>query len=268
MKLVPLLLALALSACDRSPVEVPNASADDAPTRPAPAQPAQVSFKAADGVTLHGNFYPAQDPRALILLFHQAGANRAEYAEIAPRLAAEGYSALAIDQRSGGTMFGSSNQTVVEQGRSVPFEAAQADLEAAVAWAKGQKLPVIVWGSSYSAALAILVAADHPELNGALAFSPGEYLADKGAVHRAAERVTVPLFVTAAREPAEIEDARTIFAAVPGEAKTLYLPTVGGAHGSVALTATANPDGASATWEAVDAFLRRITGGTVAAPAR
>ncbi len=261
MKHAFLLAALALSACNATPVEAPETSADGE-ARSVPARPADVSFAAADGVTLHGNFYPAQNPRALILLLHQAGSNRAEYTDIAPRLAAEGYSALAIDQRSGGTMFGASNQTVVEQGRSAPFDEARADVEAAIGWAKGQKLPVILWGSSYSAALVILAAADHPELSGALAFSPGEYLAAKGAVHQAAARLRVPLFVTAAREPAEVQDARTIVAAVPGDAATLYLPTFGGAHGSVALTATANPDGASGAWEAVDGFLRRITAGT------
>lgn len=46
----------------------------------------------------------------MILLFHQAGSSKAEYATISPRLVAAGYSALAIDQRSGGELFGS-NET-------------------------------------------------------------------------------------------------------------------------------------------------------------
>jgi hypothetical protein len=37
-----------------------------------------------------------------ILLSHQAGSNRAEYAPIAPRLVKPGFNCLAIDQRSGG----------------------------------------------------------------------------------------------------------------------------------------------------------------------
>lgn len=256
------MLPLALAACGGSPVEAPEATASNGPMRSASGQPAQVRFEAADGVALHGSLYSAENPKALILLFHQAGANRSEYADIAPRLASSGYSALAIDQRSGGTMFGSSNETVVAQGKSVPYEAAQADLEAAIAWAEGQKLPVIVWGSSYSAALALLVAADHPELRGVVAFSPGEYLADNRAVHRAAARIAVPVFVTSASEPDEVADARSLVAAVPGDDKTLFSPTVGGAHGSVALTATANPDGAAATWAALEVFLTRVTGGT------
>lgn len=263
-----LLLTLALAACGQAPVAPTNTVGSDNTLRDAPAQPAEVTFQAADGVTLHGNFYPATDPRALILLFHQAGANRAEYADIAPRLAAEGYAALAIDQRSGGTMFGASNQTVVQQGTSTSFDAAKADLEAAVVWAKGQKLPIVLWGSSYSAALTVLVAAEHSELRGALVFSPGEYLEDKGAVRRAAAEVTIPLFITSAREPDELADAKAIYAAAASREKTLYTPDKGGAHGSVALTADANPEGASGVWNAVNAFLTAITGGTAVPEAR
>src|ERR1700730_5707877 len=96
-----------------------------------------VSFAASDRVQLFADYYPAKtkaDPT--ILLFHQAGSNRAEYATIGPRLAALGFNALAVDQRAGGTMWGRPNETVQHLGRSTGFGEALPDLEAALQWAK------------------------------------------------------------------------------------------------------------------------------------
>ena len=61
-----------------------------------------MTVKADDGVIVYGAFYRSPNPKALILLFHQADSSKDEYSSIAPRLVAAGYSALAIDQRSGG----------------------------------------------------------------------------------------------------------------------------------------------------------------------
>jgi len=65
-----------------------------------------VTLQARDGVSVSALLYEATQPKAVILLFHQAGSSKAEYATIAPRLVASGYTALAIDQRSGGSLFG------------------------------------------------------------------------------------------------------------------------------------------------------------------
>jgi dienelactone hydrolase len=104
-------------------------------------------------------------------------ASSAEYAPIAPRLARAGFTVLAIDQRSGDGAFGGTNRTAAGLGRKATYEEALADLEAALAWAKANAsgAPVVVWGSSYSAALVFLLAARHPgDVNGVVAFSPGE----------------------------------------------------------------------------------------------
>ena len=148
-------------------------------------------------------------------------------------------------------------------GRSSRYEEALPDLEAALGWAEAKGVPLVVVGSSYSAALATLLAADHPELAGALLFSPGEYLEDAGAVTRAARRISVPLFVTSAREPDELADARRLVTAAPSQDKVLYVPQAGGVQGASALTA-ANPQGADGLWRAVEAFLARVAPGTSA----
>ncbi|WP_238542498.1 alpha/beta hydrolase [Sphingomonas sp. PAMC 26621] len=220
-----------------------------------------VTLTATDGVRIDGDYRRATSPRALILLFHQAGSGKGEYATIAPRLAAAGYSSLAIDQRAGGPLFGV-NATAARLGRPADYPEAQRDLEAALAWGRAQGLPIILWGSSYSAALVFRVAAAHPQgVAAVLAFSPGEYLDDKQAVAHAAAAVRVPVFVTSADDAGEIAAARAILAASPAALKRQYLPRAG-VHGSSTLIPAKNAAGAAANWAAVLDFLHRVGGPT------
>jgi dienelactone hydrolase len=215
-----------------------------------------LTLKASDGVTVFGELHRAERPKALLLVFHQADSNLAEYSTIAPRLVKQGFSVLAIDQRSGGTMFGRSNQTVSRLGKSSDYLDATKDLEAALTWAGSQKLPVAVWGSSYSAALVFLLAASHPnDIKAVLAFSPGEYLGGPDLVRVAAGKVTVPVFVTSAMDDEEIADAKSIIDAVKSTVKTQSIPQVAGEHGSSTLRDDRNPKGSAENWTAVLAFL-------------
>ena len=217
-----------------------------------------VTFQAADKLTIFGRYYAAAHPKALILLFHQAGSSKGEYATIAPRLVKDGYSALAIDQRSGGDLF-STNETATLIGHKVDFLDAEQDLQAALDWAEQKKLPVIVWGSSYSAALVFPLAAKNAgKIKALLAFSPGEYLKDGQLVHRSAAKLSIPVFITSAKNPDEIAAAKSIFAAVPGSGNTLYVPPTAGVHASSTLIAARNPTGAAQNWQAVETFLKRV----------
>jgi alpha-beta hydrolase superfamily lysophospholipase len=231
-----------------------------APEKPDPeaSEVEAVGLRTADGVVVHATRYAAERPRAVVLLFHQANSSAGEYATIAPRLAAVGLEALAVDQRSGGDLYGP-NRTVARIGTSAAFIAAEPDLEAAFAWGRGRKLPVILWGSSYSAALVFRLAARHPgEVTAVIAFSPGEYLEDSGAVSRAAAEVRAPIFVAAASDPAEQAAARAILAAAPAAVEVAYLPASGGIHGASTLNAERNPAGNTAAWTAVESFLRDL----------
>ncbi|WP_333571094.1 alpha/beta hydrolase [Sphingomonas sp.] len=220
-----------------------------------------VTLRAADGVKIAGVYTKAAKPKALLLLFHQAESGKDEYALLAPQLAQAGYSSLRIDQRAGGTLFGV-NETVKMLGHSASYADAKKDLDAAFAWGLSQKLPIILWGSSYSAALAFPLAAEHPgQVKALLAFSPGEYLDDKGAVARAAAKVTAPIFVTSAQDGHEEDAARTILAASPSTQKTQFVPKLGGVHGTSTLLRTKNPNGAQEAWRATKAFLDEVTRG-------
>jgi len=200
----------------------------------------------------------------LIVLFHQARWSRGEYLEIVPRLNALGFNCMTVDQRSGQAIHGVFNETyrrAQAAGKSTRYADALPDLPAALNrahkdFAEG---PVIAWGSSYSAALALKVAGDRPELvDGVVAFSPGEYFVNQDKpetwIQDSARKIAVPAFVTSARD--EQEQWADIFAAIPGEQKVSYVPETEGTHGSRALYAKF-PD-SEGYWQAVEAFLARF----------
>ena len=228
---------------------------------PLGATPAPVTLRAADNVAVYASVYGIRaGTEPVILLFHQAGSGKSEYAPIAPRLVALGYRAIAIDQRSGGDLYAPANETVAHLGHSAPFEAVLADMNAALAYAKRTfpGAPIYAWGSSYSAALVFPFAAKHhADVAAVLAFSPGEYLADKGAVRAAARLVTVPVFIDSASDPSEVASARAIYDVLGSHLKVQYVPKAG-IHGASTLRDDRDAAGAGANWDAVTAFLERV----------
>jgi dienelactone hydrolase len=228
----------------------------------APPQP--VVLSAADGVAVYATAYQGPVATApVILLFHQAGSSKSEYAPIAPRLTGLGYSALAIDQRSGGDLYAPPNETVQHLGKSAAdYRAVLPDMDAALAWAQKAHpgAPVYAWGSSYSAALVFAFAAKHPrEIKAVLAFSPNEYVrTDAHFVRDAAKHVTCPIFVDSAADPDEERGAKAILDASPATEKVQYVPHAG-IHGASTLRDDRDPSGASENWDAVTRFLTHVT---------
>ncbi len=116
-------------------------------------------FKARDGVNITADLYMTSAAEApFILLFHQAGYSRGEYKEIAPKLNQLGFNCLAIDQRSGDKVNGIINETHIDAkklNKPTQYIDAIPDLEAAYAYVRNKLNPnkMIIWGSSYSAAL-------------------------------------------------------------------------------------------------------------------
>ncbi len=222
-----------------------------------------LSLRAADGVQVFGTQVPAvARRRGTLLLFHMAGSNRGEYAPTQPELARQGFDSLAIDQRSGGTLWGQRNETAAALGRDPGYAAALPDLRAALAWARQRDAagPVLLWGSSYSAALVFLLAAEAgPAVNGLLSFSPGEYFSGI-SVRAAAARCACPAFVTSASDGEEVTAAERLLAAVTGAPKRQFRPRQG-LHGSATLRADRNPSGAAEAWAAVNAFLAEVVPG-------
>jgi len=227
-----------------------------------PLPKAEVQIAAADGVTVYADHYPLSEPPSslspMILLFHQAGWNASEYNAIAPRLNALGFHVVAPDQRSGGTRGGRSNRTVKALGDSTDFLQAYPDLVATLAWAKQHhKGKLIVWGSSYSAALVFKLAAEHPaDIQAVLSFSPGEYIGREGTVAGWAAGVDAPLFATSA--PGREVAATAAISAAARSGTKVHHKAAHGVHGSSILREDRNKKGAAPVWEAVEGFLAQV----------
>ena len=142
-----------------------------------------ITFESKDGLEITADLYnPHEDISApFIVLCHQAGWSRGEYREIAPKLNAMGFNCMAIDQRSGGAVNDVDNETLKkakEAEKKTTFVDAEQDMIAAVEFAREEFADgkVILWGSSYSSALALLIAGNNEGLvDGVMAFAPGEY---------------------------------------------------------------------------------------------
>ena len=225
------------------------------------------AFPSTDGLEITADLYIINKDKKtpFIVLCHQAGWSRGEYREIAPRLNRMGFNCMAIDQRSGGAVNNVTNLThmkAVAQSQKPTFLDAEQDLISAVKWAKSRgqaEGKVILWGSSYSSALALRIAGEQPDLvDGVLAFAPGEYFErfekPKDWITESAKKIQVPVFVTSAKDEATKWEA--IFEAIPGEAKKKFVPETEGNHGSRALWRKF--EDSAEYWENVTAFLEQF----------
>lgn len=216
-----------------------------------------VMLEANDGLQVSADVYPAiAESAPWIVAAHQAGSSRGEYREIAPRLQKLGFNVLALDQRAGRDFAGISNETAgraAEASLATTYLDAMPDVLAGLTYARSRtEAPVVLWGSSYSAALALVIAGQQPgALDAVLAFSPGEYLSGQGVADAAAS-IEAPVFITSAAS--EVDQWSAIFDAVGGSEKTAFRPNQGGVHGSSALIAARNPT-AEDYWLAVETFL-------------
>ena len=220
----------------------------------------KVTFPSDDGITITADQYlknPASAP--FIVLFHQAGWSRGEYREIAPKLNQLGFNCLAVDQRSGGAVNSVTNETrraSKEAGKPTGYLDAYRDVSAAIQYAKTNLTSgnVIIWGSSYSSSLVLKYAGENPdEVDGVLAFSPGEYFSNESKTYIAgyASKIKVPVFITSSGS--EKSRWNSIYSAIPGNTKRSFVPKTKGNHGSRALW---NKFADSKDyWEQVESFL-------------
>ena len=221
-----------------------------------------VTFPASDGLTVTGDLYLTDDLSApFLLLCHQAGYSRGEYLEIAPKLNKLGYNCLAIDQRSGRSVNGVTNETnkaAQSAGLSVGYSAAYPDLEAALNYLIEQYHPqqLITWGSSYSASLVLILAAEHSnDVQAVLAFSPGEYFSfNDQHIKDYAKKITQPVFITSSKS--EAPAWRDIAGAISSTGCVFFVPQGSGVHGSSALMEKTKNN--AEYWTAVGDFLTSL----------
>ena len=221
-----------------------------------------ITIKSKDGLPITADIYAVENSsKPTILLFHQAGYSRGEYVEIAPKLNELGYSCIAIDQRSGKKINGVENETHLaakKENKKTEFVDAIDDLRATIDYALhefGSK-EVILWGSSYSSSLVLILGNEYADkVAGILSFAPGEYFTYQGKkIEDFAAGLNKPVFITSAKN--EHKNWKAIFDKIPAAAKTHFLPTTKGYHGSKALWE--ENDGYEEYWKNVIAFLGKI----------
>lgn len=196
------------------------------------------TFPSRDGLVIHARVYNKNKAFPVVLLCHQAGSSKDEYAETAPMIAEWGFNCIAIDQRAGGTRLGGNNETATlaaQQGKDTEFGDAEQDIEAAIDYVfKMYDKPIILVGSSYSASLALKLGSSNPKLLAVAAFSPGEYFKnDPQLISKAVATLKKPTFITSSHE--EIPQSAQLFDLVAASDKVQFKPTTEGIHGSRAL---------------------------------
>jgi len=218
----------------------------------------KVTFHSKDGLLITADYYKVAEPKSMILLCHRSHCNRAEYRETAPKFNTLGYSCLAIDQRSGMNVFGANNETknrAKAQNLPTGYLDAKPDIEAGIdfIYNLNEKKPIILLGSSYSAALALMISSENKKIKAIIVFSPNEYLK---SVFLAAQikSIKIPIFATSAKK--EISAVTEVFKWVNKKNITHFKPNEEGFHGSKILWECVK--GFEQHWFALAQFLNKI----------
>ncbi len=220
----------------------------------------EVVFLSLDSLKITANLYHYKDEAPVIVLCHQAGYNKFEYKEIAEKLHKKGYNCLAIDQRSGGELFDMQNETnkeAVNAGKPTEYIDAEQDIISAVDYASEKyKRSVILWGSSYSAALSLHIAVENKNVSSVISFSPGDYFGDKKeALSVKIKDFKKPMFLTSSKDEAA-ELSEIIKDKELNEFQIQFIPQNEGKHGSKALWE--EHENNEEYWKAVELFLDKI----------
>lgn len=215
----------------------------------------KIEFKSKDGLLITADFYPVTNHKGLVLLCHRSHCNRAEYRETAPKFNTLGYSCLAIDQRSGMKVFGESNETkdrAKAQKLPTGYLDAKQDVEAAIDYAfkLNNNKPIALLGSSYSAALSLLIASESTQkIERIIVFSAGEHLKQTNLAESLSS-IKIPIFATSAKK--EIEETAAVLRKVESKYITQFKPNKEGFHGSKILWESVK--GYDKIWEALEKF--------------
>ncbi len=245
---------LYLASCDSAITNNNNKVVDD--------NDKEISFYTEDSVKILGDLFEYQKAAPCILLFHQGGSNaRGEYHEIINHLVADGFNVLAIDQRLGGQTYGSYNRTIAAMPlNEFTYCDAYLDMEGALAFMtkNGFTGPKILWGSSYSASLAIKLADTHQQdVAAVLAFSPasgGPMQPCKPDDYFAS--LKLPLLLLRPKNEMEIESVAKQFQLAADHNHEVYIAE-NGTHGSSMLIENRVKANVKGNWERVNAFLQK-----------
>jgi len=198
----------------------------------------KVTFQTSDGLEVSADLYMAKEEYPYIILFHQAGSSRGEYNETATKLTKMRFNCLAVDLRVGDNSNYIRNETARKArklNKPAKYIDAQYDMLAAIDYAYSlNHKNVVLFGSSYSASLSLVIGKDHPEVDAIIAFSPGEYFGDDLRMESEMDTIAKPVFIAVTEN--ELPYVEQMIQNLPKDNVTLFQPSnSSGVHGSKAL---------------------------------
>jgi dienelactone hydrolase len=198
----------------------------------------KISFYSPDSIRLTADLYKNGSTDPFVILFHQEYASRGEYEEIAPKIRKLGYNCLAVDLRYGnkyGYIVNESNEYLKSLGINPQAYDAREDVTAAIDFAFSQNhKPVILFGSSYSASLSLMVGKNNPKVRAVIGFSPGEFFGSTISVKDSLIGFNKPIFLASASDEKRYLIEMT--KGITSSSKTIFFPVNGtGLHGAKSL---------------------------------
>src|SRR5690606_32537521 len=192
-----------------------------------------ITFPSKDGITITADLYKITNNKApYIVLCHLSEHSRAEYKDTAKKLNKLGYNCLAIDTRTGNEIFGIVNQTAIEakkNKKSTDYLSSEQDILAAIDYAYDlNKQGIILFGSSFSASLALKIGKSNPKVFAVVAFSPGEHFDSKINLRTEIQGFNKPLFVTSSKK--ESSEVTSLVSDLKTKNKIQFIPIGEGAH--------------------------------------
>lgn len=217
-----------------------------------------MEFPSKDGLLMTADWYPVSSDSEIVLLCHQNRFSRGEYAETALRLNKLGYNCMAIDQRVGNEVNGIRNETAFrarEKKMDPKMHEAEQDILAAIDYLNEKyKKRIILLGSSYSASLALKIAAENNKVSSVIVFSPGEYFDDISFMRSHISALMKPLLITSSRS--EADRVTDLLKDVNSRIKVQFIPSFEGEHGVKALWSSS--PGNQDYWAVLISFLNKL----------
>jgi dienelactone hydrolase len=220
----------------------------------------KISFVASDRLIVTADQYLTDNEAPYILLFHQGNSSRGEFREIAPRLQKLGFNCLAVDLRNGKEQNFVKNETAIrakENNIPATIDDCEKDILATIDYISKTALnnKCVLFGSSFSASLAMKVANHNKKVTAVISFSPGEYFTPAYQVREWLKDFDKPVFVACSKR--EYPFVKELTENIPQQNLTLYQPSPDDdIHGAPALWKN-NPSSGE-YWTSLLMFVKKV----------
>ena len=220
----------------------------------------RVTFKSSDSLDVVADLYEMDPSYPYIILLHQANYSKGEYKDIAISLLKLKFNCLAVDLRYGGTVNSIPNETAKNAKEARVLHSmydARLDIEAAIDYVyKKSQQKVVLFGSSYSATLALKLGIQNPKVKAIIAYSPGEFFRNRFLIHDELEKTDIPIYVAGTQ--LEYSYLQRLTELVPKDKLVIFQPQNDtGKHGAKALWKQ-NNDVSHEYWLSLLMFINNI----------